>query len=133
MMLPHIIQFQQKGKEEEGYLSIVSNQELPFEIKRVFWAYGTPEHQMRGKHAHKKTEMVLIAVNGEIVVTCTVMPNYTKDFTLNNANVGLYIPALCWHTMKYTKNAVQLVLVNSLYDENDYIRDYKQFLKASRV
>lgn len=43
-----------KGKEEEGYLSIVSDQELPFEIKRVFWAYGTPEHEMRGKHAHKK-------------------------------------------------------------------------------
>ena len=130
MMLPHLILFQHKGKDEEGFLSIVSNDELPFDIKRVFWTYCTPEHVIRGNHAHKNTEMVLIALRGEIIITCEIKPDFKKEFRLSNPNVGLYIPVMCWHTMKYLNDAVQLVLANTVYDENDYIRDYNQFLKS---
>ena len=126
-MRPRLIEFQQKGNDGEGFLSIATFETIPFTIKRVFWAYATPENVMRGHHAHKNTEMILVAVSGEITVNCEIKPGYKKQFLLNNPNIGLYIPVMCWHTMTYTQNTVQLVLVNTHYDEDDYIRDYYHF------
>jgi len=127
MKLPHLISFQQIGKPEEGFLSVGSNRVLPFEIKRVFWTYDTPTHVIRGNHAHLHTEMILIAISGEIIVDCELKPNFKKSFTLNDPNIGLYIPVMCWHTMNYVGNAVQLVIANSNYDERDYIRSYDDY------
>ena len=130
---PYIIDFPSNGNSQIGYISIAENQkDIPFEIKRVFWAYFTPDSVIRGRHAHHNTEMVLIAAAGKIIVT-TEMPGGEKDtFILEKSGQGVFLPKLCWHTMQYSHNAVQLVLASTLYEEADYIRDYNNFLQHGK-
>jgi mannose-6-phosphate isomerase-like protein (cupin superfamily) len=125
---PHLIAFSKLGAPEIGYISVVENQELvPFEIKRVFWTYYTPESIVRGRHAHYHTEQILIAVAGRIIVTTESPEGGIQTFRLENPNEGLYVPPNAWHTMQYSHSAVQLVLASSVYNESDYIRSYEQF------
>jgi dTDP-4-dehydrorhamnose 3,5-epimerase-like enzyme len=128
MKNPEIMQFQKLGSSLEGYISIAEKEKsIPFEIKRVFWTYFTPEEVIRGRHAHFETQMFLVAVSGRIVVN-TEMPDGKLDvFVVDKPDVGLYIPELCWHTMQYSHDAVQLVLASSEYSESDYIRNYEEF------
>jgi hypothetical protein len=127
---PYLINFSKIGSEEFGFLSIAeSNKQVPFDIKRIFWTYTTPEEIVRGRHAHYDTEMILIAMSGRIIVN-TEMPNGEINvFILEKPNVGLFLPKLCWHTMHYYNNPVQLVITSSLYNESDYIRSYEEFKK----
>lgn len=128
MQNPFLINFPKLGAPDIGYISVVEDSKLiPFEIKRVFWTYFTPESIVRGRHAHYKTEQVLVAVTGRIIVT-TELANGTIDtFVLENPNVGLYVPPFAWHTMQYSHTAIQMVLASSEYNEDDYIRNYDQF------
>jgi len=125
---PQLLIFKRIGKPTEGYLSIgEQNSDIPFEVKRLFWTYFTPEEVVRGRHAHHNTEMVLVAVAGRIVVNTEMPDGSLNVFVLDKPDVGLYMPKLCWHTMQYSHNAVQLVIASSLYNEADYIRSYKDF------
>lgn len=128
---PYIIEFKKLGSSDIGFISVSENQgQIPFTVERLFWTYFTPEDIVRGKHAHYKTEQILIAVAGRIIVNIE-MPNGEKQsFTLDKPNIGLYLPPHCWHTMQYSHSSVQLVLANTKYDEKDYIRDYDQFKKV---
>jgi hypothetical protein len=129
---PCILTFPSNGSVEWGYLSIAESRKIaPFDIKRVFWAYFTPNDIKRGRHAHIETEMVLIAVAGRIVVTTEMPGQEPQEFILDKPNMGLFLPKLCWHTMQYSHNAVQLVLTSTLYFEGDYIRDYEKFKQLS--
>jgi hypothetical protein len=121
------------GNLEIGYLSVIeSSKSIPFEIKRVFYAYFTPDSVLRGRHAHHETEMILIAAAGRIVVT-TEMNNYNPEiFVLEKPNQGLFLPKLCWHTMQYSHNSVQIVLASTYYDELDYIRSYEEFKNTNK-
>jgi hypothetical protein len=132
MKTPQIINFKKIGKPSEWYISIFQNGvEMPFDIKRCFWTYYTPQAIIRGRHAHYETEMILIAAAGKIIVQ-TEMPGAIKnEFILENPELGIFIPKLCWHTMQYSHNAVQLVLVSSEYSEKDYIRSYEDFKKIN--
>lgn len=126
--VPLIINFKRNGDSSMGYISIAEEQsQIPFEIKRIFWTYYTPEEVIRGKHAHHLTEMVLIAAAGSITVKTELIDGSIQEFILDKPDKGLYIPIMCWHTMQYSHNAVQIVIASSLYDENDYIRSYDQF------
>ncbi len=129
MKHPHLIHFKKIGKPSEGYISIFQNgaEGMPFDIKRTFWTYYTPQEVIRGRHAHYETEMILIAAAGKIIVSTEMPGNKTDTFVLENPDSGLYIPKLCWHTMQYSHNAVQLVLASSEYSESDYIRAYEDF------
>ena len=123
-----IIPFKKIGGPSEGYLSVgESFGEVPFDIKRVFWTYFTPDSITRGRHTHYHTEMILIALSGIIEVSTESIDGEKAHFVLKNPNEGLYVPPLTWHEMAYSHTAVQLVLTNSLYDEKDYIRDYEEF------
>lgn len=125
---PYLIEFSKIGNSAVGYISVAENlKSVPFEIKRVFWTYFTPEELTRGHHAHYNTEQILIAVAGKIRVF-SELPNGEKEvFTLDKPHIGLYIPPYCWHYMEYSHIAVQLVLASNVYDEQDYIRDYNQY------
>ena len=122
---PYFIEFPKIGNSAVGYISVAEAQKhVPFEIRRVFWTYFTPEELTRGHHAHYHTQQVLIAVAGKINVH-TEMPDSSKSvYTLEKPNVGIFLPPHCWHYMEYSHTAVQLVLASAVYDENDYIRDY---------
>ena len=125
---PHKINFGQIGEVSIGYISINElEKNIPFHVKRLFWTYYTPESVIRGKHAHYETEQVLIAVAGRIIVKLENANGDIKEFVLDTPKEGVYIPPNYWHTMKYSHNAVQLVLASTEYKEEDYIRDYNKF------
>jgi len=127
---PTLIQFPKFGNPTEGYIAVGQFDDiLPFEVKRSFWTYYTPESITRGRHAHFNTEMVLIAAAGKIVVDLEEIDGSSSKFTLESPTTGLYIPKMTWHVMQYSHNAVQIVFASSLYVENDYIRDYEEFQK----
>ncbi|SNR69794.1 MULTISPECIES: sugar 3,4-ketoisomerase [Hymenobacter] len=125
---PHLITFPTTGESGTGYIAVAeAGASIPFTTQRSYWTYFTPESIVRGRHAHYRTEQVLVAVAGRIVVL-TEMPNQElQTFVLEKPNVGVYIPPYCWHTMQYSHNAVQLVLASTLYEEADYIREYAEF------
>ena len=137
MTEPCLIQFPKMGDSSIGYISVAESLPtgaLPFEVKRIFWTYHTPENIVRGRHAHHTTALVILAVAGHIMVTTEQAGDSIKTFRLENPHEGLYIPPHTWHTMQYSHTAVQLVLASHPYDEAEYIRDYQQFrsLWASR-
>jgi hypothetical protein len=126
---PYLIQFDSIGDSALGYISVAEqNRNIPFKIRRTYWTYYTPQSINRGGHANIEKELVLVAVSGSITVTAELNDGYKETFSLNRPDVGLYLPKLCWHTMQYSHNAVQLVIASNLYFKEDYIRDYKQFL-----
>jgi dTDP-4-dehydrorhamnose 3,5-epimerase-like enzyme len=126
---PYLITLPKLGAPDIGYISVADGQraEVPFAVQRVFWTYYTPESIVRGRHAHHRTEQVLVAVAGRITVVTETAAGALHTFLLEDPHVGLYVPPFTWHTMQYSHSAVQLVLASQPYDEADYIRDYDQF------
>ncbi|MBT9393963.1 FdtA/QdtA family cupin domain-containing protein [Hymenobacter sp. NST-14] len=127
---PHLITFPKLGEPGIGYISVTEQQQqqlVPFGVQRIFWTYYTPESIVRGRHAHHRTEQVLIAVAGRITVTTELADGTIEVFRLEDPYVGLYVPPRAWHTMQYSHSAVQLVLASGPYEEADYIRDYDEF------
>ncbi|MBA2249349.1 MAG: FdtA/QdtA family cupin domain-containing protein [Chitinophagaceae bacterium] len=127
MNKPHIIKFPKIGNSIQGYISVAENDDLPFEVKRIYWTYFTPENVERGGHAHHDLAQILIAVSGKIIVTTQMPGEDEQRFILENADEGIYLPPYCWHIMKYSHNAVQMCIANMAYREDDYIRDYTIF------
>ena len=126
---PHLLTFSQIGDASIGYLSVSENAvpPLPFAVQRVFWTYYTPDNILRGRHAHRATEHVLLAVAGYIIVTVESATGELEVFRLESPHMGLYVPPNVWHTMQYSPGAVQLALASHLFSEEDYIRDYQEF------
>ena len=124
---PYLIEFPKIGDSILGYISIAEKNTLPFEVKRIYWTYFTPESVERGGHAHYGLEQLMVAVSGKIIVNTERPGGSRNQFILESPMVGLYFPKLVWHTMKYTHNAVQMCIANMEYQENDYIRDYDKF------
>lgn len=127
MLQPHVINFAKLGAPGIGYISVTEQQQLPFQMQRVFWTYYTPESIVRGRHAHHRTEQILIAAAGRIIVTTELADGTIQTFRLEDPQMGLYVPPHAWHTMQYSHSAVQLVLASIPYDEQDYIRNYDDF------
>jgi mannose-6-phosphate isomerase-like protein (cupin superfamily) len=134
MQNPYQLEFPKLGQSNIGYISVTEHtKHVPFDVQRIFWTYYTPESIVRGRHAHHRTEQVLIAVAGRIIVTTELADGTIQTFRLEDPHVGLYVPPHAWHTMQYSHSAVQLVLASSPYDETDYIRshnDFKQIWQA---
>lgn len=132
MKKPRLITFPKIGDSVQGYISIAENENLPFEVNRVYWTYFTPESVERGGHAHYHLEQILVAVAGSIIINIELGDGTKNEYTLNKPHFGLYIPKMCWRTMKYSHNAVQMCIASRIYEEKDYIRDYETFLKECK-
>ncbi len=124
---PKKILFNKHGSSREGYLTASTIREIPFPIRRVFWTYFTPQSVIRGRHAHKKTTIVLIALSGKIIVTTETPKGQKKTFVLDKPNEGLIIPPLVWHTQRYSHTATQLAIASHPYDPKEYIRLYETY------
>ena len=124
---PTLMVFPKIGNPTLGYISLAENENLPFEVKRIYWTYFTPEDVERGGHSHIDLEQILVAMAGTITVNTEMPGGLKQTFILDSPNKGLLIPKLCWREMKYTHNAVQMCIASIVYDEKDYIRDYEQF------
>jgi len=103
--------------------------DIPFAFKRVYYTYGVKEGIIRGHHAHKALEQLLICVYGAIEIMCD--NGEKKEYTvLDDPAKGLYVGTGIWRTMKWLKDeSVLLVLASEYYDESDYIRDYDEFIR----
>jgi hypothetical protein len=100
-------------------------QHLPFEIKRVFWTYDVPGGQIRGGHAYKKQEEIIVALSGSFDVIITDYSGIEQKMSLNRSYVGLYIPPGIWrHIENFSTNSVALHLSSLEFDASDYIRDF---------
>ncbi|NVO86736.1 sugar 3,4-ketoisomerase [Hymenobacter terrestris] len=125
---PHLIEFPKLGEPGIGYISVIEKSQLmPFSVQRIFWTYYTPESIVRGRHAHHRTEQILVAAAGRITVTTELADGTIELFRLEDPHVGLYVPPKAWHTMQYSHAAVQLVFASVPYQEVDYIRNHDDF------
>ncbi|AJI74073.1 hypothetical protein BZ13_747 [Francisella philomiragia subsp. philomiragia ATCC 25015] len=124
-----ILNFEAKGDERGCLISLEQNKNIPFDIKRVYYIYGTKENVRRGYHAHWNLEQVLICVSGN----CKILIDNgieKENIILDSPNQGLMISGLIWREMfDFSPDCVLMVLASELYDENDYIRSYDKFLK----
>ena len=115
------------GDDRGSLIAIEGNTNIPFEIKRVFYIFGTKENVSRGMHAHFKTQQYLIAVNGHCKVELD--DGFKKRrYLLNTPKNGIFKDKLVWITMSdFSADCVLLVMCNTVYNSNDYITDYEKF------
>lgn len=126
-----LVKFTPKG-DDRGWLVAIENlKNLPFEIRRVYYIYGTQTDVTRGKHAHRQLRQMAICLRG----SCRFHMDDGKtkrQFVLNRLDEGLLIEPMVWHDMdQFSADCVLLVLASGLYDERDYIRDYAGFTAAA--
>lgn len=119
-----------KFEDPRGNLSFIEeDSQVPFCIKRTYWIYDVPGGQVRGGHAFKEQEELIVALSGSFDVVVDDGDS-TKVFSLNRSYYGLYIPAGLWRSMEnFSTNALAMVLSSTHYSENDYIRGYNEFLQ----
>jgi len=124
-----IIEFPEMG-DERGNLVVVEGEQLvPFKINRVFYMYGSDDTVVRGQHANRESEFVLINVSGtsKVRITDGVEECIVE---LNKPRMGLYLSTMLWKDMyEFSKDSVLLVLTNTHYNGDEYIRDYDEYLK----
>lgn len=109
--------------------SLISTQDaagLPFTVQRAFWVFASEGGQSRGGHAHRTTQEVLVALQGSVRVE-TETATGKKSFTLSAPTQGLYIPPRCWITVHPSPGALLCCLTSTVFDEQDYVRDYTAF------
>lgn len=123
-----------KFLDARGNLSFVENfKQIPFEIKRTYWLYDVPGGITRGGHAEKNNEELVIALSGSFEIYVDDGKE-SKTFTLNRSYYGLYIPKGLWREIKeFSTNALALEFGSTLYDVNDYIRDYSEFKEYAKT
>jgi len=124
-----ILEFAEHGDERGNLVIAEGGQDIPFEIKRVFYMYGSDPDIVRGQHANRRSEFVLINVGGTSKVK--VDNGFETDIIeLNKPRMGLYIPTMMWKDMyDFSEDSILLVLASTHYDGTEYIRDYDEFLK----
>jgi dTDP-4-dehydrorhamnose 3,5-epimerase-like enzyme len=116
--------------DPRGNLSFFeSNNQIPFNIKRTYWIYDVPGGEKRGGHAFKEQKEFIIVLSGSLEIV--VFDGFTeKKIHLNRSYSGLYIPNNIWrHMENFSTNTVVLIVSNTFYDEDDYIRDKAKFIK----
>ena len=124
-----ILEFGDLGDERGNLVVVEGARDIPFEIKRVFYIYGSDSEVVRGQHANRKAEFVLINVSGTSKVR---VDNGFEEtiIELNRPRMGLYLPTMIWKDMyDFSEDSVLLVLSNIHYDGTEYIRDYDEYVK----
>ena len=121
--------FQPHGDERGQLVSLEEYKDIPFRVKRVYFMYDTTADTIRGKHAHKELEQILVCIHG----SCKILLDNgieKKIVPLEKPYEGLYVANDMWREMfDFSSDAVLLVFASEVYDESDYIRNYDEFLK----
>lgn len=119
-----------KIPDDRGNLSFIEEEShIPFKIKRTYWIYDVPGGETRGSHAFIKSEEFIVAISGSFDVILHDGKNEIK-YSLNRSYYGIYVPKLIWRRLEnFSTNSLALILSSTTFDENDYIRNFKVFLK----
>lgn len=124
-----IIEFNDLGDERGKLVVVEGGQSIPFDIQRVFYIYGSDSTVVRGQHANRESEFMLINVAGKSKVRIT---DSKEEFIveLDRPMMGVYIPKMIWKDMyDFSADSVLLVLASTHYDASEYIRDYDEYKK----
>ena len=124
-----VLNFKDLGDERGKLVVVEGSQDIPFKIERVFYIYGSDSEVVRGQHANRESEFVLINVGGTSKVR---IDNGHSEaiIELNKPMMGLYIPTMVWKDMyDFSEDSILLVLASTHYDGNEYIRDYEEYKK----
>lgn len=118
-----------KIQDPRGNLTFLQNPEqIPFEVKRVFWTYDVPGGEIRGGHAYHLQEELIVALSGSFDVVITNADGRIENYSLNRSYYGLYIPAKTWrHIENFSTNALALHVSSESFSKGDYIRDFEEF------
>ena len=114
--------------DERGSMVVLDKSSgIPFDIRRVYYLFGTKNGFSRGFHAHKKLHQVMFCTSGSCRLT--VDDGITKeDYLMDSPNIGVDLPPMLWHEMhEFSEDCVLMVVASDVYDETDYIRDYDKF------
>lgn len=119
--------------DKRGQLVVVEgNKDIPFDIKMIFYIYGSDPDVVRGQHANKRTEFVLINVAGRSKVRVKDGKGNEAVFSLNRPHTGIYLPSMVWKDMyDFSEDSVLLCLASEHYDAEEYIRDYDEFVELA--
>ena len=121
--------FQPHGDSRGQLVALEEFRDIPFRIKRVYYMYDTGAGVVRGRHAHRSLEQILVCIHG----SCKILLDNGREkkiVPLERPYEGLYVANDMWREMyDFSPDAVLLVLASEPYDEKDYIRDYDEFLK----
>lgn len=130
MSLVKLIDFPSLGDERGALVAIEGSSSVPFDIKRVYYIFGTDQGISRGFHAHKELNQVAVCIIGSCRM---LLDNGTKKESvwLDSASKGVLIEEMVWHEMhNFSEDCVLLVLASDIYDESDYIRNYQAFIET---
>ena len=119
--------------DPRGSLTFLQNRDqIPFEIKRVFWIYDVPGGENRGGHANKTLHELIIAISGSFDIVVKDKNGVEQKYCLNRSYYGLYLPPNSWrHMENFSTNSVSLHLCSAAFEEGDYIRDFEKFKSES--
>ena len=124
-----LIEFPELGDDRGSLVSLESNKSIPFDIKRVYYIFGTQQGVARGFHAHKQLKQVAVCVTGKCRMVLDSGETKT-DIWLDSATKGILIEDMIWREMHdFSDDCVLLVLASEHYDEADYIRNYDRFIE----
>lgn len=125
-----MLEFRQQGNERGHLVIVEGNIDIPFDIKRAFYIYGSDANVVRGQHANRKSEFVLINVAGKSKVKVKDGEGNEAIYCLNRPHTGIYLPTMVWKDMyDFSADSVLLVLASTHYDPEEYIRNYDDFVK----
>lgn len=128
-----VLNFADLGDERGKLVVVEGSRDIPFKIERVFYIYGSDSEVVRGQHANRESEFVLINVGGTSKVR---IDNGHSEaiIELNKPMMGLYIPTMVWKDMyDFSEDSILLVLASTHYDGSEYIRDYEEYKKEMGV
>ena len=124
-----VIELQRIHNRGGNITPVTGYENIPFEVKRLFYIYDIPGGKGRGAHAHKTCHQFIIAVSGSFEIEMNDGIN-KRTVALNRPYYGLHIPPGIWAAEKgFSSGAVCLVLTSHVYEEKDYIRSYKEFIQ----
>lgn len=129
-----MLEFPQKGDDRGRLVIVEGEKDIPFSIARVFYIYGSAADVVRGQHANRRSEFVLINVAGKSKVRVKDGEGNEAIFCLNRPHTGLYLPNMVWKDMyDFSEDSVLLCLASEHYDPEEYIRDYDEFVKEIKL
>ena len=130
---PHILQLP-KIRDPRGNLTFLQHaDQLPFVIQRVFWTYDVASGEVRGGHAYRTQEEVVIALSGSFDVVVQLPDQEEQRFFMNRSSIALYLPPLTWrHIESFSTNAVSLHLSSKVFDDRDYIRNFDAYRELAQ-
>lgn len=125
---PRVIQLPRIADRRGTLTFLEGERHIPFAIRRAYWIYDVPGGEVRGAHAYRTLQEFVIAISGSFDVALDD-GRVESLFPMNRAHQGLFVPSMLWRQLRnFSTNSVALILASQAYDEDDYIRDYDEFV-----